>query len=99
MCTDAEIASGLGVNRATVARRKKTRSFHEALERGRDRGKMSLRRWQFENAKRGNVAAQIWLGKQYLGQVDRFEHQHDLTDDLLAALDAGRKRAANVRGS
>lgn len=76
MCTDAELATGLGVNRATIARRKRTRAFREALDRGRDRGKMSLRRWQFEAAKRGNITAQIWLGKQYLGQEDVVKNEH-----------------------
>ena len=35
--------------------------------------KTSLRRWQYEAAKRGNASLLIWLGKQYLGQKDRHE--------------------------
>ena len=33
----------------------------------------SLRRWQYEKAKDGNVAMLIWLGKQLLGQRDRID--------------------------
>lgn len=32
---------------------------------------MSLRRWQLEAAKKGNVVMMIWLGKQMLGQIER----------------------------
>ena len=34
-------------------------------------GKISLRRMQWKNAEAGNVAMQIWLGKQILGQRDK----------------------------
>ena len=36
-------------------------------------GKISLRRAQFEKALGGNVAMQIWLGKQHLDQKDKIE--------------------------
>ena len=36
-------------------------------------GKISLRRAQFEKALGGNVAMQIWLGKQHLDQRDKIE--------------------------
>jgi len=104
-CTDSELATGLGVNRATVARRKRTPAFQEAVMRGRDRGKTSLRRWQMQNARRGNIAAQIWLGKQLLGQKDKVFNEHGLgagaegaltsaLDRLFARLDRHAERAA-----
>jgi hypothetical protein len=34
---------------------------------------MSLRRLQWNNAKKGNVTMQIFIGKQYLGQSDKVE--------------------------
>ena len=36
-------------------------------------GKASLRRMQGKSAQDGNVTAQIWLGKQMLGQRDKHE--------------------------
>lgn len=44
-------------------------------------GKISLRRSQFELAKK-NAAMAIWLGKQYLGQTDK-------PDDMIDTEDAG----------
>lgn len=40
----------------------------------------SLRIWQFDSAKKGNVTMQIWLGKQYLGQSDNPENSVDQED-------------------
>jgi hypothetical protein len=40
----------------------------EALERGRAKGNISLRRMQWKAAEEGNITAMIWLGKQLLGQ-------------------------------
>ena len=36
-------------------------------------GKISLRRYQFRQAEKGNASLLIWLGKQYLGQTDKQE--------------------------
>jgi len=47
----------------------------EAYEDGKGQGKMSLRRRQWAMAEK-NVAMQIWLGKQWLGQSDRQAHEH-----------------------
>ena len=35
--------------------------------------KLSLRHWQFNAARGGNIQMLIWLGKQYLGQRDTVE--------------------------
>lgn len=66
-CTHSEIASALGVSVDTLSR---DRSFAEVYTRGAQSGRKSLRRMQFESANKGNIAMQIWLGKQYLGQSD-----------------------------
>jgi len=72
--TDEEIATVLGISTNTVGRRKKDNDlFAEALKRGRDKGKVSLRRLQWQSAQKGNVAMQIFLGKQLLGQRDHRE--------------------------
>ncbi len=44
----------------------------EAFEQGKGKGKISLRRQQFQLAEK-NAAMAIWLGKQYLEQHDRHE--------------------------
>ena len=66
-CTHSEIASALGVSVDTLSR---DRNFAEVYTRGAQSGRKSLRRMQFESANKGNIAMQIWLGKQYLGQSD-----------------------------
>jgi hypothetical protein len=38
-------------------------------------GRKSLRRMQYESATKGNIAMQIWLGKQYLGQRDNLDQR------------------------
>jgi hypothetical protein len=41
-----------------------------AIERGADKGKVTLRRLQWKGAQNGNPAMLIWLGKILLGQRD-----------------------------
>jgi hypothetical protein len=43
------------------------------MDKGRNNLRASLRRWQLESAKKGNVAMLIWLGKQILQQTDKIE--------------------------
>jgi hypothetical protein len=66
-CTQAEIASALNVSVDTLARHPR---FAEVYKRGSEGGRKSIRRMQFESANKGNIAMQIWLGKQYLGQSE-----------------------------
>jgi hypothetical protein len=47
-------------------------SFREAMERGRAKGRISMRRAQLRMLENGNATMGIWLGKQYLGQSDEF---------------------------
>src|SRR6266849_4036109 len=67
--TDREIADWFDVTRSTITRRKSEgKKFREAIERGRSRGRVSLRRLQFEAAQELCPAMLIWLGKQWLHQ-------------------------------
>lgn len=68
MCTHEEIAAVMGCHKDTIADR-----FSELILKGREEGKISLRRAQMKNALNGNTSMQIWLGKQYLGQKDKIE--------------------------
>lgn len=73
-CTDAELAAYFGVCRRTIEREKSVSpEFKEAVQRGHDYGRLSLRRKQVEVANEGNPTMLIWLGKQYLGQKDKTE--------------------------
>ena len=82
-CTQADLAGWFGVHLHTIENRVKDdtllahegeeMTFHEIMERGYARGRVSLRRRQMENADNGNATMQIWLGKNILGQRDNIE--------------------------
>jgi hypothetical protein len=72
-CTDEEIAGWFGVSTRTVERRRKSRVFAETMERGRAKGRISMRRAQLRMLENGNATMGVWLGKQYLGQTDEFD--------------------------
>jgi hypothetical protein len=87
-CTIKEISIVLEIPESTLKSRK---DFMQAYQRGRETGKISLRRTQWRLAE-NNVAMAIWLGKQYLEQreptinlgltsVPEFENMSD--DQLL----------------
>jgi hypothetical protein len=83
-CTLAEISSYFDCSEDTIERRVVETyciTFAERFAQKRGRGKIALRRKQYEGAMAGNVTLLIWLGKQYLGQVDKQESQHGLTTE------------------
>ncbi len=91
-CTDAEIASVLGFTPEGFRKRKRRQAeLVGVIEKGREAGRMSLRRLQWQSASKGNVVMQIWLGKQILGQREP-RHELELTDaaqsEQIAALRA-----------
>ena len=69
-CTNAEIAAFFNCTERTIEKRSKEAAFQEAMERGRAKGQLSIRRSQFRLLEAGNATMAIWLGKQYLGQRD-----------------------------
>jgi hypothetical protein len=69
-CTEAEIASVLGVSERTIERRKQQPDFAEAMARGKARGRVSLRRNLWSLANKGQPAANIFLAKNLLGYKD-----------------------------
>ena len=73
MCTDEEIASVLDVSVDTLLNKNNKKTFSECKERGRNRGKASLRRLQYKAAEAGNSTMLIWLGKQFLDQTEKQE--------------------------
>lgn len=72
-CKTTEIATIVGASVDTLDRR-----FAAEIEKGRSNLRASLRRWQLEAAKKGNVAMLIWLGKQMLGQTEKIEQTSEV---------------------
>jgi hypothetical protein len=66
--TNIEIADFNGCTVDTITNR-----FSELLSKARAARKIRLRRLQWTAAEGGNIAMQIWLGKQELGQRERLE--------------------------
>lgn len=69
-CTDVEIAQFLGISSRTIERRRKVQKFSEIMDRAKAKGKISVRRYLFQLAAKGNVAAVIFLAKNVLGYKD-----------------------------
>jgi hypothetical protein len=66
----AEIARYCGISVDTLDRR-----FAEVVDNGYNERKLKLRDLQFKSAEAGNVVMQIFLGKNELGQRDRFDDE------------------------
>lgn len=69
-CIQSEIADALDVSLSTL---KRDKEFHRIYKKGIQSGKISLRRLQWKFAEKGSIKMLIWLGKQYLGQIDKQE--------------------------
>ena len=87
-CTHDEIASFCEVAKSTLyerAEREYGENFPTVYKRFSEGGKSSLRRDQFAMAKK-NCSMAIWLGKQYLGQRDKFVEDENVENlEKLAA--------------
>lgn len=81
-CTQEEIANFLDISVRTLQR---DEEFCHIYNKGRENGKMSLRRMQFKLAEKSHAMA-IWLGKQYLGQRDVPEQQEKSENGILQEL-------------
>jgi hypothetical protein len=79
-CSDEEIAGFIGVSPRTFVRRKRQPAFIEAMERGRGKGRLSLRRSLWGLAMKGNPAANIFLAKNLLGYRDVMSNEHSGPD-------------------
>jgi hypothetical protein len=75
-CTHQEMADWFGVSLRTIASRLKRREFAEAMQRGRARAHISLRRCQMKIVEGGSSAMAIWMGKQFLGQRETVTTEH-----------------------
>lgn len=69
-CTHEEIAAWFKCSIRTVENWAKKPEFAEAMNRGKAKGRISIRRAQVKLLDAGNATMGVWLGKQYLGQRD-----------------------------
>lgn len=84
-CTKREIANVLDISEDTIERAVKREfniNYAEYYDQKASKGRMSLRRKQYEVAQGGNVTMLIWLGKQYLGQSDKQDIKGDITSTI-----------------
>ena len=86
-CTDQELADWFGVTTRTIERRRTEPAFAAVMERGRSKGKISLRRAQMKLVEQGNAVMSIFLGKQWLGQVDQVSHDINLVQIGIMSVD------------
>lgn len=77
MCSEEEISSVLDMSCDTLHNKYNNDLFRTAMNKGKEEGKVNLRRMQWASAEKGNVRMQIWLGKQYLGQKEKIETSTD----------------------
>jgi hypothetical protein len=100
-CTQYEAASVLGIDHRTFKRRLQEPIIHQAWEKGRAVGAVSLRQLQWKHAKRpdsSGVAMTIHMSKHLLGQHDKALHLNltvEDVDELIARLE--RERAQELR--
>ena len=64
-CTNREMASLYGCSESLLKK-----SYSSFITKGKDEGKIRLRKLQWNCAEKGNVPMLIWLGKQILGQAE-----------------------------
>ena len=70
-CTNAELGAYFGLTeRQIIKRRAADSELDEAIKRGANQGKISIRRKQYEAALAGDRTMLVWLGKNVLGQRD-----------------------------
>lgn len=100
-CTIEEVCSFFDVTDKTLnswCRRTYGKTFSEVFKQKRRMGNISLRRYQFQAAKKGNVTMLIWLGKQHLGQTDKVQMDTSAVMNRLDAVLDGIKEDADSQG-
>lgn len=87
-CTKEEICAFFELTDKTLeswCKRTYDKGFSEVFREKRGLGKISLRRSQFELAKK-NATMAIWLGKQYLDQRDQVQVEFRKENNLLEVI-------------
>src|SRR5260370_20870563 len=73
-CTEEEIAAWFTVSTRTIERRRLEPEFADVMDRGRAKGRISVRRLQMKLLEQGNATIGVWLGKNILNQVDQITY-------------------------
>lgn len=99
LCTEIEIASFFEASLDTLNRwckRTYKMTFEDIYKEKSCRGKISLRRTQFDLAGKGNPTMCIWLGKQILGQSEKITSVNKTElDAKIQTIDRDELRKAN----
>ena len=82
-CTYKECSAWLGIAESTL---KSHKEFSAAFKKGKEKGKLSLRRSQFKLAEK-NAGMAIWLGKQYLEQKDPDKDSNEIRSHQTETID------------
>lgn len=91
-CTMKEMAAFFDCSVDTLER-----NYADVISKGREQGKIKLRRLQWQSAEKGIYAMQIFLGKNLLNQSDKIETENkntntDTTDrEIIEAFKAALK--------
>lgn len=99
-CSYEEAAAVLDCDASTITRR-----FAQVFKKGREHGRMSLKRKMWDTAMGGHAVMMIWLSKQMLGYTDKVDHNDTLkiiekakeleslsTEELMKKMDIIRER-------
>jgi hypothetical protein len=92
-CTKEEICAFFEITDKTLdgwCKRTYNMSFSDVFREKRGIGRISLRRSQFELAKK-NATMAIWLGKQYLNQSDHVQIEVTKENNLLDVITAAEE--------
>ena len=109
-CTHEEIAAWFSISRMQLYERLKKPEYADAIERGKAKGRISVRRMQMKLLYQGNATMGIWLGKQLLGQRDNLDSRLtgadggaikieavELTDEQLIAIASGGRARTDTK--
>jgi hypothetical protein len=99
-CTQKEAAGVLGVSEnslCTFLGPTGSKIARESWEAGRQNGRASIRRKQYEMALRGNITMLIWWGKNNLGQSDKLERT-DTVDANISTTSVAVLTAPDLEG-
>ena len=88
-CTLSEVAAACNCSKDTIERR-----FAAEMAKGRENGKIRLRKKQLDVALAGNVVMLIWLGKQMLGQSEQITQHTEHSGEIKAGRLSGEEKKA-----
>lgn len=86
-CTNKEIAAFFDVSQDTIGD-----NYSDEIQKGKEQGKVKLRRLQWQAAEKGNVVMLIWLGKQLLDQSEKHQVTGDKGQELKIKLSYDRRK-------